>query len=243
MQRNIHNKDCRLYHTPQCDLLNMPSCDECIVNDKADDAELIQKDLDILAGLLPEGGVSPLFDTDECVLCKGEKNKRAVYGLLDLGHAEPKREKRSILGLKVRARVGSLLPVQLSVCKACKRRLLILDYLPAVLPVIVGLAVILVFMLPGITASLERTAPIMPFALFVVSLLLAAVLGSLLSRTLAGRYSKHMHLDVFELPLLNEMKENGWFSLSTTGKKPRLIFVKNRMRMGVGTGTPEDSTC
>ncbi len=243
MQRNIHNKDCKLYHTQQCDLLNMASCDECIVNGKDDDAELIKHDLDILLGLLPSGGVSPLFDTEECVLCKGEKNKRSCYGLIDLGHAEPKREKRSIIGLKVRARVGSLLPVQLSVCRACKRRLLILDYLPIALPVVIGLAVLLVFMLPGVTASLERTATIMPFALFIVSILLASVLGSLFARTLGVRYAKYTYLDVFELPLLKEMKEKGWFPLNMSGKKPRLIFVRNRMRMGVGTGTPTDSTC
>ena len=244
MKRIITNEKCRLYHTPHCDLLNMPSCEVCIMNGKEEESEQVANDLDVLASLLPEGGIYPLFSTEECRLCKKEHpNKRAYYGLMDLGHVEPKRTKRSIIGLKVKSAVGSLVPVQISVCNACRKRILVLEYLPILLPLIVGIVTLIALMLPGVSDALERTATLLPFALFVALVLISAIAGKVLSNVLEKRYAKLTELDPFQLPILKQMREKGWFPLNVNGKRLRLVFVKKRMHMGVGTGTPEDAVC
>ena len=242
MRRTITNTSCRLYHTAQCDLLNMPSCAECMLNNDPEAAEQAVQDMQTLMNLMPEGGISHLFAGDECVLCKGKPNKREYYGLLDIAHPEPKRTKRSVLGLKVKSAVGSLIPVQLGVCNACRKRILRLEYLPVTLPVYFGVASLLALTIPGVSDMLERTAAVLPFAIFVAAVVIGAVAGKLISSALRKRYAEKTVLDPFELPTLKEMKDKGWFPLNTNGKRLRLIFVKKRMRMGVGTGTPEEAT-
>lgn len=244
MKRVITNEKCRLYHTPHCDLLNMPSCEVCIMNGKDEESEQVAHDLDVLSSLLPEGGIHPLFDTDECRLCKKpHPNKRAYYGLMDLGHVEPKRTKRSIIGLKIKSAVGSLVPVQVSVCNACRKRILTLEYLPILLPLFVGILTLIALMLPGVSDALERVAMLLPFALFAALVVIAAIAGRVLSNVLEKRYTKQTELDPFNLPILAQMKETGWFPINVNGKRLRLVFVKKRMQMGVGTGTPEDAVC
>lgn len=244
MKRVITNEKCRLYHTPHCDLLNMPSCEVCIMNGKDEESEQVAHDLEVLSSLLPEGGIHPLFDTDECRLCKKpHPNKRAYYGLMDLGHVEPKRTKRSIIGLKIKSAVGSLLPVQISVCNACRKRILTLEYLPILLPLFVGILTLVALMLPGVSDALERIAMLVPFALFLVLVVVSAIVGRVLSNVLEKRYAKQTELDPFNLPILRQMKETGWFPINVNGKRLRLVFVKKRMHMGVGTGTPEDAIC
>lgn len=244
MKRIITNEACRLYHTPHCDLLNMPSCEVCIMNGKEEESEQVASDLSVLASLLPEGGIHPLFDTEECRLCKKpHPNKRAYYGLMDLGHVEPKRTKRSIIGLKIKSAVGSLVPVQISVCNACRKRILMLEYLPILLPLFVGILTLIALMLPGVSDALERAAMLLPFALFLVLVVVSAIVGRVLSNVLEKRYAKLTELDPFALPILREMKEKGWFPINVNGKRLRLVFVKKRMHMGVGTGTPADAVC
>ena len=242
MGRKITNAECKLYHTAQCDLLNMPSCAECMVNSTEEGADQTIKDMDILMELLPKGGIHHLFSGSDCVLCKGKPNKRDYYGLIDLAHPEPKRSKRSVIGLKVKSAVGSLVPVQLGVCNACRKRILRVEYLPVTLPVFLGMFVLLALSIPGISDALERTAAVLPFVIFIAVVAIGAVAGKLISSALSKLYDKVMYLDPFELPTLREMKEKGWFPLNTNGKHLRMIFVKRRMRMGVGTGTPEEAT-
>jgi len=245
MNRIIDNKECPLYHTPDCDLLNMPSCPECIMNGKdEDDARHAMEDLEVLRGLLPEEGVHPLFAGDDCQLCKKTPpNKKAYYGLMDLGHPEPKRSKRSVIGIKIKSAVGSLVPIQLGVCSPCRRRILTLEYLPLLLPLAAGIVSLAVLLLPGVSDALEATSMLLPFAVFVGVVVIAAVAGRLITNALEKRYAQVTELDPFNLPILHDMREKGWFPLNTNGKRLRLVFVRKRMRMGVGTGTPEDAVC
>ncbi len=242
MRRKITNTSCRLYHTAQCDLLNMPSCEECMLSRDEEAADQVMQDMQTLMNLMPEGGISNLFAGDECVLCKGKPNKREYYGLLDMGHAEPKRTKRSVLGLKMKSAVGSLVPVQIGVCNACRKRILRLEYLPVTLPVYLGVAVLLALSIPSVSDMLEKTAAVLPFLIFAVTVGVGVAAGKIISTLLRKRYAELTVLDPFELPTLKEMKDRGWFPLNTNGKRLRLVFVKKRMRMGVGTGTPEEAT-
>ena len=240
MSRRITDSECRLYHTEYCDLLNMQSCEKCFVQEKKE-YESIISDLDVLKTLLPEEGVHSLFESEACLFCKKKTTPRAYYALLDLGHPEPKRVKRSVVGLKVKSRTGSMLPAQISTCATCRRRMLTLEYLPVLLPILSGLLMLLIFLIPGVTDGMEKYSMLMPFALFSVVVALSAVVAWILKKSLHSKYSRDMHMSPFDIPLLAKMQKMGWFPLSTSGNTVRMVFTRNRMRQGLGTGTAADA--
>ena len=127
---------CPLYGKPECDVLNMQSCKDCPMRDQ-EVRENMQSDVRLFTSLLPEEGIAPLFESPDCQLCRGEdKNPRDGYGILDLGHREPKRTVRSgFLRLKKKDPVGFIAPLQFAICKKCRQRLLLLEYLPLLAPV------------------------------------------------------------------------------------------------------------
>ena len=79
MPRVYTNKECPLHGSDYCARLNMESCDVCTVRSRnGEEMELLKQDLDAIAKLIPEEGISELFQTDTCMLCRGtEKGKRA----------------------------------------------------------------------------------------------------------------------------------------------------------------------
>lgn len=243
MQRIITNDSCKLYHTKYCDLLNMQTCDTCFVK-KSDDVEQVLADLDVLQSLLPQEPLHHLFAGEECQLCKQEENKgrRAYYGFVDMGHPEPKRTKRSVIGLKVKTDVGSMVPLQIGACSQCRRRMLVLEYVPILIPVLAGLTVLLLLIVPGISDGLERIAQIMPFVLFAGVILVSFVVAAIIKRMLTKKYSQLTRMNIFEIPLVQKMKELGWFPLGKSGNTVKVVFSRKRMRAGVCTGTPAEAT-
>ncbi len=242
MRRIITNQSCELYQTEQCDLLNMPGCKECFLNNDPSAAKQIMADMDVLKSLMPEGGVAPLFESPNCQFCRVQPaGKRACYALLDMAHAEPRREKRSIIGLKVKAKVGTLLPLQIATCADCRKRLRVLDYVPTLVPLATAIMLLLLFMLPALNDALARIHLIMPLVIFVAVELLSVLVAQILKGRLEKKYSEVMRLDPFEISTVGAMKAKGWFVLSGSDKRPKMLFSRRRMRMGVGTGGPEDA--
>lgn len=235
MQREITNTECKLYRTKYCTLLNMPSCGECFA--ALGEQDSIKNDLDVLIGLMPNGGVSNLFESKGCLLCKGENaNKQDCYALIDMGHKEPVREKRNAIGIKSKTRVGSMVPLQIASCSACRRRMRTLDYLPVACPTVAAAIMLVLFAVPSISNAISAIHAVLPFGIFLAVTGIGAVLGMLITKTKRKEYAKVMHLNVMELPTLREMGEKGWFPLNVSrNKEPRLIFVNKRMRMGVAT--------
>lgn len=240
MQRLISDQSCKLYHTAYCDLLNMPTCEDCFVN-KRTDADQVIADLDVLRSLMPAEGITHLFTGEECLFCKGRPNKRAYYAMLDMGHAEPVREKRTVIGMKTKTRVGSMLPVQVSTCAQCRKRIRTLDNLPLLLPLVLCAITLIVLMIGAVSEPLVRVHPALPFLIFLGVTLVGVVLGRVVTNALRRSYVKLTKLDPMEIPTIAHMRDKGWFFLS--GKTPKMIFTKKRMRMGVGTGTREEAFC
>ncbi|HWS31082.1 MAG TPA: hypothetical protein VN512_13330 [Clostridia bacterium] len=243
MPKVYNNTACRLYDTEYCRTLNMQSCETCTVagKNKAAMDELVA-DLDALKVLLPEDGIEDLFLTDRCVLCKKEEPEiRTCYALLDLGNREPERESRNFLGIKTKLRTGSLLPVQLSACDACKRRFLKLDYVVPLWVTVAGVLSVAALSYRPFREGLAELGAIVPFLVFSGVMLAAWGIGALVRKSRIKRYQKHTHLDVMEIPKLNELRERGWFELSPGRHISRLVFSKKRLRQGIYTGKIADS--
>jgi len=236
MQRDIQKRDCELYGTHYCDLLNMRSCEQCPLTnpDSEMTAESTVRDLDLYESLLPEEGIAHLFETPTCTLCKGKPNKKAGYALFHMAHPEPKRMQNGLLFGKKRSPIGTLIPVQLGICKTCRRRLLLLDYLPIALPALVAAIELGLFLIDGIEAPLIAIAPYVPFLIWIGSIAIAIIVSHVLRSILKKRYLAETYINVNEHPTIRKMMLNGWFIVP---KQDRVRLIYSKTRIGTGLGT------
>ena len=246
MERQYTNTECQLYGTKYCKKINMLSCETCTLS-KRDKQELqrLKDDLDTLDTLMPEGGIHELFTGDKCVLCKGtEKGEAVCYGLTDLGNAKPEHTKRSSIGFKVRAHAGSIVPIQLSCCKDCKRRFLSVEYCTMVFTAVSLLIAVLLVAIRPICEALRGVWAGLPIAVFIGVSVLGYLISRIVRRALIKKHSQYTHLNVFDLPKLAQMKEMGWFELMESKVKgyTKLVFSGKRLEQGVFTGGAPEET-
>jgi len=230
-RRNINNYDCELFDTDTCDALNMRSCKDCPV--PGGDAGLIAADVALFESLLPGPGLAPLFETEHCRLCKGEKGERSGYAILDMGHEEPKRlQRRSRLLPK--GVTGFLVPLQFACCRACRRRLLLLSYLPLFGAVLLTALAVLYASNDVIAMRLRGVAPTFPLYMVGGAMLLGYLAGLGLAWILRRRLNAVMFVNALEHPAAQAMTEKGWFPV-LSGRRAKLVFTKKRIDKGLGT--------
>ncbi len=217
------NAQCLVSDSELCKWMGK-ECEDCYIHGltSQEDAEKTLSDFRVTLSLLPED-----FDTlqdDQCAFCKGETKKpRAGYAVIDLAHSEPEARKGMFFGFgkKVRQKIGSLMPVSISICKDCRRALRMAEYLKwIVIAAFVGLAIGLCF-IPAI-----NTIPALPYGVVIAGFLA----GYLLSRVVSDAYmkakSKKTAFNAFDIPVCNQMQEAGWFTMQDTGPATRFIMSK-----------------
>ena len=237
MARLPENPACSLSGTNYCRLLNMRDCEKCTMRN-SDELDRVKKDIDVYETLLPEGGVARLFQSRECQFCKGEpRGERAGYAILDMAHPEPKRVQKFLWGKRT-LEIGTMIPVQMSVCRACRRRFLLMDYLPTAVPVVLGAAGLLLATTGPLSDALARWSPIGPFALWLLIILLGWGLGKWLSAWVRRKNGSRMLTDVTAHPVVAEMIQKGWRPV-TRRSVSRLLFSATRMNRGLGTAPDE----
>lgn len=235
MARNYTNASCPLYGTKYCAALNMESCDKCAVSGE-NSAEII-KDIDTVLGLLPEGGVYRFFSGGECMLCKGEKkNKADCYAMVDLGNPEPKREKRNVLGMKTKAEIGSILPLQLSCCNECRRRCNAVSGRHITVTLITGIAVFGLLSFRPIGEAVANVHMSLPLVLFAASVLGAWFISKSARKSLIKKYSDLTWFNVLDIPGVDEMARNNWFEIGPGKDMSRIVFSKEPLKRGLMTG-------
>lgn len=233
------NTECALYGSRYCDMLHMESCESCTVRKDAGRAEQLKSELDVTASLMPEQGIHGLFDTDTCMLCKGEPGKQAWYADADIANPEPRHEQRNVIGIKTVARTGSLVPLQIACCKDCRRRILRIEYLPTCLVLGVCALMLLLLSIRPLRESLMAVAMMLPFLLFVGAAAIAGVAAFFLRKRLIADAEDKTWLRLFEIPALAGMRERDWFELNVgKGGISRYVFAKKRLPQGLYTGVP-----
>ena len=233
MEQMPNNPNCKLSGTRYCQLLNMGSCDHCTIRG-SDEMDRFMEDMDVYEGLLPEGGVARLFTDNKCQFCKTEeKGDRSGYAIIDMAHPLPKRVQKWLLGKRT-LRIGTMIPVQMSICSKCRRRFMFIEYLPVAVPVLLGLIGLLLFSTQGIGGALANINSMLPFFIWVALIAAGILLGRALSNGLRRKYSTEMYTEALEHPVLAEMVEKGWTTL-TKQTHTKLLFSKSRMARGLGT--------
>lgn len=239
MEKLPVNPNCELSGTKYCAMLNMHTCAACTVRDSANKAE-IKSDLDLYETLLPEGGVARLFESKECQFCKTPvKGKRRGYAILDMAHPEPKRVQKWLFGSRT-ARIGTMIPIQMSVCPKCRSRFLMMEYLPVLIPVVVGFVALIVVSMDSVRNPLVNLSMFAPFGAWIIATLLGVIAGKLLTDGLERGWRKEMETDVMRHPVIAEMVNKGWTPI-TAKSRTKLLFSKSRLAKGLGTGDGEET--
>ncbi len=229
------NTACALYETRACAILNAQSCENCPAaqTEGTKASKTVANYLDLFESLLPEDGVARLFESSECTLCKTEpKGKRSTFAIIDFGHNEP--EDLQMRKLFQKNRVGFMLPLQFACCGKCRRRILLLEYLPA-LGVIIGLIPLIPFFVnPHWMQNLRAVASWFPLVLAVAAIGIGYLAGKLLVKSLKKRFSGLMYWNLMEHPVTQELIAKGWFPLFEEKRTVTPVFTKKRIVYGLG---------
>ena len=233
MEKLPVNPNCELSGTKYCAALNMHTCAACTVRDNENKGE-IKSDIDLYETLLPAGGVARLFEEKDCQFCKTPvKGKRRGYAILDMAHPEPRRVQKWLFGKRT-SRIGTMIPLQMGICSKCRARFMLLEYLPMIIPVAVGIIALFVFTADAVKGPLVDLSMFAPFGGWIVSVLVAAIIGKFVADGLQRAWSKDMVTDVMTHPVIAEMVEKGWTPI-TAKSRTKLLFSKSRLAKGLGT--------
>lgn len=242
MANEQRDPQCPLYETQTCRQLNMRSCKVCPAHG-ADPRQVqdIRQDVSTLYGLLPKEGLHSLFAGEECTLCRGEqRGKRTCYGLYDMGHTDPRQEKKPT-GLFRGKIQGFVVPLQFGCCQSCRRRFLLTAWAAPLCTILtLGLMLLWVMQEP-VAQSLRVSFRGLPLVLLLVCGLVGYGAGKLLSRRLRSRFLKSTYMDLKDHPFVKAMMARGWESISAD-KYPRPLFARKRLLYGVGTGDLPEQT-
>ena len=231
------NPNCELSGTKYCAMLNMHTCAACTVRDSENKGEIIS-DLDLYETLLPEGGISRLFESRDCQFCKTpEKGKRRGYAILDMAHPEPRRVQKWLFGKRT-AQIGTMVPVQMSVCPKCRSRFLLMEYLPVLIPVVIGFVALIVLSTDAVRTPLVDLSMFAPFGAWIIATLVGVIAGKLITNGLERAWAKTMETNVLRHPVIAEMTQKGWTPI-TAKSRTKLLFSKSRLAKGLGTGESE----
>ena len=217
------NTQCMASDTELCRWIGK-ECEDCYIGGlkHKDDTEKMLSDFRVTLSLLPED-----FDSlqgEECCFCVGDvKKTRAGYAVVDLAHSEPEARKGMFFGFgkKVRQKIGSLMPVSISICRDCRRALRMVEYLKwIVIAAFVGLSIGLCF-IPAI-----NTLPALPYGVIIAGFLAGYLMSRLVSDAYMKAQSKKTAFNVFDIPVCKQMQEDGWFTMQDTGPATRFIMSR-----------------
>lgn len=221
------NEKCIVSDSTVCKWLDR-DCGSCYINGikSEEDAAKILEDFEVTLSLLPD-----TFDDlqeDQCQFCKNKKNKRAGYAIIDLANSEPEHKKGMFFGMgkKVKQKIGSLMPVSISICKECRRGLRIAESIKWFSIIVFALIAIALIILPSVGEAIESISPALPYGLLLVGVVIGYFTGKILSVRYMKAKSETMRFNVYDIPVCSEMKEKGWFTMQDDGALSRFIFSK-----------------
>lgn len=218
--------------------MNLHTCEGCPATSTP--ADQLKSDLDTYERLLPKGGIAQLFLSNYCQLCKQQPaGERRGYAFLFMGHPEPKRLQKGLFSRFFPKGFGTMVPLQVSCCKGCRRRLLTATYLPMAVPVLFGLAGLILILIQPVREAIASVASWLPLVGWLVLVLLGWLIGKLYVRKYCEKNSSKTYMDILTQPVIAEMIRMGWEPIGKKGKAD-VAFSKSRRARGLGTASPED---
>ncbi len=229
--------DCVAKDTRFCAWQNHESCEGCFMSTlKGDDQASAHHNFEVMCQNLPED-----FDEltgDTCHFCRTTPKKQTCYAIVDMAHPEPKTKKPMFFGIgkKIDNPIGSLLPTYISCCSDCKKSYFMLDFLKwGVLALFIVLGIVFIT-IPALMGLLGTPTEFTPFLVLIAFVILGLVVANLWWNVLYKKLDKRVKLNVFDIPIVHEMGEKGWFLVQNQkddgNRDQKLIFTKKRPHRG-----------
>jgi len=220
------NENCQITDSVLCKWLDK-DCKDCYVHTlkKSDEPKEMLSNFQVTLELLPQK-----FDelqSEECCFCKGEhKNPRDGYAIVDLAHNEPAHMKGMFFGFgkKVRQRIGSMMPVSISICKRCRASFRMAEAFRWIGIILLGGVAVGLMAVPSIGEAVSKVSQALPIGIVLVAAAVGYFVGKLLSIAYVKVASQRMAFNVFDIPVVDEMKRRGWFTIQDDGEVTRLLF-------------------
>ncbi len=226
----VKNEKCVVSDSVVCKWLDR-DCGACYINDFDDDDEAIKvlENFKVTISLLPKN-----FDDlqkDECQFCKAEKNKSVGYAIIDMANSEPGSKKSTLFGFgkKAKQRIGSLLPLSISICKECKRSFRLVETIKVLSIVVFAAIAILLIIIPSIAKEIDNISSVLPYGVLLIGGVAGLIVGKVTSVMYMKSKSDRMRFNVYDLPVCRQMKELGWFTLQDNGIVTKFIFSKKSL--------------
>lgn len=176
-------------------------------------AEDLEREAEQAAELCDCDAYVDATDAKTCCMCAddGDVMPADGYILTDVAHETEAVRDRKIAGMES----GIILPIVVPVCKKCRKRHIIVQYVPTLINVaVVALALFLTtnsaVKQKLFEANLFVPAVMRPFFLFAVITAVTVVLCSALRRFLIETYSTKTIFNPLKIKRLHFLEENGW---------------------------------
>lgn len=219
------NEKCVVTDTTVCKFIDK-DCKDCFINNMKDEqsAQKTLEDFEVTLSLLPDD-IDEL-QGDECCFCISKKQKRAKYAIVDIGHSEPETTRGAIFGFgkKVRQRIGSLLPLSISICKKCRGAFWMLDIIKWASLLFFGSVAIGICFIPAVNEN-----PVLPYGVVMIGIVIGYIMGKVLSTLYLKAKGRQTRFNVFDIPVCAKMKENGWFTIQDNSEVTHFLFSRKPM--------------
>jgi hypothetical protein len=228
------NTKCNIKDSSLCHWLDKNGCEKCYVMELGDDEQAdALKRWEITQSLLPDN-VDDLHQSENCHFCAQDPQPRAYYGSVDLANPEPASMKGMFFGFgkKVRTQIGSLLPISISCCRRCRRAFLMTDVVRYLTPFVFLVVAILLSLIPPFYALLNSLGAYVS-TIFVVAMFLIGIgVGKLFFISYVTKKGKAVRFNIFDIPILEKMKDKGWFVMENDSIVTKVMFSKNKFGPG-----------
>lgn len=234
---------CLLSGSPHCTLLNSNSCKDCFVRKLSrEDQELVMEDIKMIAAAMPYGGVEKYMDEDKCLLCASERRTAdGGYARFDIGHLHPTAlEERKGGSRKYKRDTGLVVPLQLPVCKKCKRRIQLINFLPLAVGVIIAFAGFIAVSSQPLFTTLSKLGRPIPLLFALIAVFLGIIVGNILKIMLTNSASTKTYISPERIKAISELIDEGWFVIPSNELDLPYTFSKNEMHCGLLTGRNQE---
>lgn len=234
---------CLLSGTPHCTLLNASSCKNCYVRKlNHEDQKLVMEDIRMIAAAMPYGGVEKYMDASECALCAADRRTAdGGYARFDIGHLHPTAsEERKGGQRKYKRDAGLVIPIQLPVCKKCKRRIQLINFLPLAMGIIVAFAGFIAVSIRPIFTELSKLGRPIPLLFALIAVFLGIIVGNILKIRLTNSASNKTYISPERIKAISELIDEGWFVIPSNELDLPYTFSKSEMRSGLLTGRDQE---
>jgi hypothetical protein len=232
----VKNENCVVTDSSICKWIDK-DCSNCYIGGmkNQDDRKDALNNFEAMLSLLPDN-----FDDlsgEKCAFCRKDPRPRAGYALIDLGHKDPESKRGMFFGLgkKVRRRIGSLVPMNISICKECRssiRRYEAIKWLSIAFFATLGIVLVAV---PGINLGFDLANSMIPYLIVIAGGVVGYFAGKFIAKQFIKAKSRQMYTNIFEIPVCAQMQERGWFLVQeNSGIVTRYIFSRKPMLRKVG---------